>query len=886
MDNRSRAVFAIILILIFALGQPLAHGQQPGPPSFPQLPPAAATPALKERILVGAYDAAQINGLVLITGNEQAPEQNLFGLRFLAYRRSGGFEESPKQFDFGPQAPDGSYARVNWRPQFDSKATITLRWSRIGNQIVVGQMTASADMRLAVEAYRPWSNERNGAAWASYAAQPDRRSILGEQIHNQKSKPPLRNFLLRMERAALVAANYNDDGALRPILAKDAQPDSPPGIESSGQPIGQTAGLRSVLAFDVGPTAPLGFVIAVGEDFGAMQAEVEKLMEKPTAALLDKAESDYEANRGLSGGALGESLEAINRASMWNRYYAAGQRYEYITMHRLAGRGLRGDALGWDSLLTSAMAAVTDGPTATASLRVLLAGQTPDGRIPLRRYLQTEPVGEPPVLAGRSMPPVGALCVLKAYLATQDLEFLAWAYPRLQRWNDWWLSSRGDGERWRDGNKDGLLEWGFDAELESGALGARSLTGDDKRRMALAESGFADRPQWLNSEKPGPDATGPTAATTSPSPVADDVKYNDQTHTLEFSPVSLNALYAADTELMVLISREIGLVTEADRWQMRYDEIKRLMNEKLWSEEDGLYLDRSWDGRFSRRLSLENFFPLIAGIPDEARAKRMLAVLRGMRKVGQGAEQAATPKFWGERLLPSIARDDPAFNNGAGQTAATGAVQAALNYLLYLGLKRYGFYDEAAELARSSTAMARAAYGNGADKPGAQAVERNLLPDLFSSVTGQPIEISPLPSRANFAGLLFLPGIEELISTDPWRGITIGSVLAPEEARVERVKIAGGSFDVLIGPKRTVVRREDRIEVEFEGPVRLRGYRSRDRSLTFTAETKEQIRVLVPSSEGRKVTVSVNDKVLGTTSPGAAASFKIKEGLSNVLIVR
>ncbi|MEP7341550.1 MAG: trehalase family glycosidase [Acidobacteriota bacterium] len=866
------------MISALALWRPSpARTQQANPPSPQPIQQSAQQPAqqsaqLAERVLIGAYDADQVNGLVFVTSNQNPFEQNLFGLRFMAYRQTGDVEESPRSFDLGPHAPDGSYARVSWQPQFDPKLTITLRWSRVGTRLVIGQLSASANVRVAVEAYRPRSAERDGLAWASYAAQSDRRAILGEQMHNQRSKPPLRRFLWRADRAGLEAANYNDQGSLRAMLAKGMQPDA------------QLPALRSVITFELGPNTPLGFVATIGDDPDAMQKDAETLMQKPVAELMNKAESDFEANRTLSGGALGDSLEAMTRATMWNRFYWPGQRSDYVTMHRHTGSnspGMRGDALGWDSLLVTAMTGMTNGASATASLRILLAGQTPDGRVPLRRYLQTEPVGEPPVLTGRSMPPLGALCTLKVYTMTQDLSFLAWAYSRLQQWNDWWLADRGDGQAWRDGNKDGLLEWGFDADVEYGAPGTRMLGNADKGRMAFAESGFADRPQWLDTGKAKAAASQtsssvpPTStAVTAPEQPSGEVKYNDRTHTLEFSSVALNSLYALDTELMLTISREIGLTADGERWQRRYDQVKRLMNEKLWSEEDGLYLDRHWDGRFSRRITLENFYPLLAGIPDEAKAKRMLAVLRDQRRFG------------GLLLLPSVPRDDAAFVEKASeQTATTGATHAAMNYLLYLGLKRYGFYDEAEGLARQSLHAARAAYekqGEGERSAGAT----GALFDLFASTSGQPVEQTLAPSRASFAGLMFLPAVEELISADPWLGITIGSLIAPEEARVERVKIADENLDVMIGPKRTVVRRGDKVEIEFEAPIRLRSYRSTDSTLTFVVEAKAEVRALVPPAEGRKVTVSVNDKVLGSTSPGASASFKVKEGLSKVLIVR
>jgi hypothetical protein len=887
MNHSSKVFFAALLISGVALWRPSAARMQTNPPPLP-----SSTPA--ERVLIGAYDAAQINGLVFVTENKTPPGQNLFGLRFVVSQPTGSIEETPRSFELGAHAPDGSYARVGWQPQFDPKLTITLRWGRTGTRTVVGQVSASGSVRLAVETYCPWSKTFGGGqdspAWASYTAQTDRRAIFGEQVHNQKNKPPLRLFMLRADRAGSEAANYNDEGGLRAMLQKGA----PAG--------GQSPALRSAVTFELGPNAPLGFVATVGDDFDAMQRDAESLMQKPIAELINRAETDHEANRILSGGALGDSLEAMTRATMWNRFYWPGRRYEYVTMHRVGGpnpMALRGDAIGWDSLLVGAMTGLIDGASAKESLRNLLAGQTPDGRIPLRRYLQTDPVSEPPVLAGRSMPPLGALAALKVYLMTQDLEFLAWAYSRLQQWNDWWLANRGDGQAWRDGNKDGLLEWGFDAELEYGALGARTLTSADKRRLAFAESGFADRAQWpqsLETEKAIAAAAsqGPTSApsTSSPSPPpasmpasvpasvpAGEVKYNDQAHTLEFTSVALNSLYALDTELMVTISREIGLVAEGDRWQRRYDDLKRLMNEKLWSEEDGLYLDRHWDGRFSHRITLESFYPLLAGIPDEAKAKRMLAVLRDPRKFG------------GLQLLPSVTRDDPGFVEKASEQSAAsiaaGATHAAMNYLLYLGLKRYGFYDEAAGLARQSLRAARTAVEKQTEAQGERAGGASgVWFDWFASKDGRPIGTALPPPHTSFAGLMFLPAVEELICADPWLGVTIGSLIAPEEARVERIKVAGESVDVLVGPKRTVVRRGDKNEIEFEAPVRLRGYRSADRTLTFTVETKGEVRTLVPAAEGRKVTVSVNDKVLGSTSPNASASFKLKEGVSKVLIVR
>jgi putative isomerase len=394
------------------------------------------------------------------------------------------------------------------------------------------------------------------------------------------------------------------------------------------------------------------------------------------------------------------------------------------------------------------------------------------------------------------------------------------------------------------------------------------LSQEAKRRLAFSESGLEDRPQWSGAEPPSPEAGGPAnGAGKQPPPDAapdarpdarkDAAKFNDKARTLEFAPVGVNALYALDTETMGTIARELGLLAEAGQWQSRHEKIRAAINAKLWSEEDKLYLNRHWDGRFSRRVSLENFYPLLAGLADEERAKQMMEALRDPNRFGL------------LHPMPSISRGDPSFD---GKSAGRGAIWAPMNYLLYLGMRRYGFSDEAGELARRGGAIARAAF----EKSG-------KLHDLFSSVDDSAIDED---GKAWFAGAMLWPAIEELICADPWTGLSFGGVATIEESRVERVNFFGASFDSIVGPKRTVVRRGGKIEIECEAPARLRAYRDHDRAMAFVIETKEETRVLVPAVEGRKITVSMDDKVLGSTSAGASASFKVPAGIHKVLIVK
>jgi hypothetical protein len=809
---------------------------------------------MQDRILVGAYDPAHINGLVFI-GNDQ----NFFGIRFLVYRPGVGVEESPQLFEFGPHAADGSYAGVSWRAQFDDKNQANLRWSRLSKTTVIGRLTAPTTVRVAMEVYRPWSAATGDESRATFLAQPDRRTILGEQVQNQKSASLLRRFVLRTDRTADGAASYETTEALRRMLLKEGH------AQQTSQPEKPGLHHHAALSFDLAQDQSFSFIAMVGDNFDGMEREADKLLQKPVAESLDQAGKNYDSTRTMSSGAIGESFEAINRLVNWNRFYNPEKQIEYVTIHRLpkAQRtsppisdqfsSLRGNVLSWDTLFTATLAAMVDAGSAKSTIRAVLEGQMPDGRMPLRRHLQNQPRVEPAILAGRSMPPIGALCVWKVYLATNDLGLIAWAYPRLLQWNEWWLTNRSDGQAWRDGNGDGLLEWGFDAELEHGALGARNIQNSVKLKLAFSESGLDDRPQWANGEEIRTNSANPAIP-------QNEVKYNDGTHTLEFSPVALNALYALDTEILLLMARELGLSAETDKLQVRYERIRNSINQKLWSEEDGLYLNRHWDGRFSRRLSLENFYPLIAGLADEERAKRMMKTLIDPKK------------FWGEQPLSFIPRDDPAF---LANSAGRGAIWSLTNYLVYAGLRRYGFHDEAALLARKSTVFARTSWENG-----------GKFYDHYSSLDGRGIEENKDAQDTSFDGLMFWAGIEELISGDLWAGMSVGSLSVTEESRIERLAYSGTSFDVTLGPKRTLLLRGGKIELECEGPVRLRAYRVTDHAVSFAIETKERVRILVPAVEGRKITVSIDEKVLGSTSPGAAASFRVPEGNHKVVIVK
>src|SRR5262249_29761033 len=131
MEKLFRSITAASLIIALSL--------RPGAGAPVQAPQTEA-----RRVIAGAYDSAQLNGIVFITN-----DQNIFGLRFLTYRQGVAIEETPRSYEFGACASDGSYAQLSWRPSFDVKTSFTLRWSRVGDTAIVGRLSAPPNTRVA-----------------------------------------------------------------------------------------------------------------------------------------------------------------------------------------------------------------------------------------------------------------------------------------------------------------------------------------------------------------------------------------------------------------------------------------------------------------------------------------------------------------------------------------------------------------------------------------------------------------------------------------------------------------------------------------------------------------------------------------------------------------
>jgi putative isomerase len=227
--------------------------------------------------------------------------------------------------------------------------------------------------------------------------------------------------------------------------------------------------------------------------------------------------------------------------------------------------------------------------------------------------------------ANRALQPPGALtwAALEIFQRKPDREFLDRVYPMLGRNNSWWY-------RHKDSDDNGLCEW------------------------ARGDSGWDVSPRWARGE---------------------------------VEAIDLNCWLYLDQQLLARIATILGKRDEATDWRRRAARTKRLIQQRLWHERLGLFLDRLPDGKWIKVKTPAAYWAMFTGIATKDQAERMVTYLRDPR---------AFATTW---PIPTVAADEPAYAPGS---YANGSVLVNLNWLTILGLRHY-HYDDLADWLESKT---------------------------------------------------------------------------------------------------------------------------------------------------------------------------------------
>jgi putative isomerase len=254
----------------------------------------------------------------------------------------------------------------------------------------------------------------------------------------------------------------------------------------------------------------------------------------------------------------------------------------------------------------------------------------------------------------RSEPQVGALIVREIFRKYQEKWFLKEVFDELLSWN-----------RWRAANRDidGYLVYGSDP-YDYGASKYRSAKESGKIKAAKWESGMDNSPMW------------------------DDAVFDTISHRMMLADVGLMSLYINDCQNLSEIAAVLEKKEIAKELALRAKKYSEKLK-TLWNEEFGLYLNKDLvTGKFSYRLSPTLFYPLLAKVPDQHQAARMMK------------EHFFNPKeFWGEYIMPTIARNDPAYKDNKYWR---GRIWAPVNFLVYMGLRNYDLPDARKEMVEKS----------------------------------------------------------------------------------------------------------------------------------------------------------------------------------------
>ena len=301
----------------------------------------------------------------------------------------------------------------------------------------------------------------------------------------------------------------------------------------------------------------------------------------------------------------------------------------------------------WDTYFASMMLAVGNKALAYANAVEITKAITESGFVPNCYYSNGFKSRD------RSQPPVGSMAVWTLYQQYGDKWLLELLYNELLSWNNWWIENRS----W-----EGLFCFGSSPYEKVSYF--RSEYDQNTAYAACLESGLDN------------------------SSMFDGVPFNKVTHMQEQQDVGLSSLFVMDCDYLAQIAHTLNKKEDAVMLEDRADKYRDNINQ-LWDKEKGLYYNRSTqNGKFNRRISPTNFYPLLAKAASQKQAERMMK------------EHLLNPEeFWGEYVIPSVPRNDPAFKNN---DYWRGRIWAPVNFLVYMGLRNYDLSKECRQLSDKS----------------------------------------------------------------------------------------------------------------------------------------------------------------------------------------
>jgi putative isomerase len=370
-------------------------------------------------------------------------------------------------------------------------------------------------------------------------------------------------------------------------------------------------------------------------------------------AIIERQKAVHEA-RAQKYGELAEVYKAIQTCMAWDTIYEPEHNRVVSPVSRIWNVVWGGFVLfDWDTYFAATMAGMDHKDLAYANAIEMTRDRTEAGFVPNFSTVANIKSRD------RSEPPVGSICCWELFKRFGDVWFLEEVFDGLLEWNRWW----NDHRQWKN-----LLCWGSDPyEPVSNAYFELESSGVYDRQGAAYESGLDNSPMY------------------------DDIPFDSQNHLMKLADVGLTGMYIADCEALANIAKVLGRKKIVRELSQRAETYRQALK-GLWDEKSGMFLNQHTDtNEFSHRISHTNFYALLAKAASPEQAQRMIS------------QHFYNPEeFWGEWIIPTIARNDPAYPD---QEYWRGRIWGPSNFLVYLSLKNYELGDAVKDLSEKSKAL-------------------------------------------------------------------------------------------------------------------------------------------------------------------------------------
>ena len=325
-------------------------------------------------------------------------------------------------------------------------------------------------------------------------------------------------------------------------------------------------------------------------------------------------------------------------------------------------------------------------------------------------------------------------------------------------------------------------------------------TGDTERiRRILLERRYLQRHyHWLNELKAGilfDYASSPTAAEFVPGrgfkwhggkAGMDNTPRGDDDYSSIYY-VDLSSQQALSALNIARLAEAIGETELAQTWFAEYEKQKYLVNDRFWSADDQMYLDRKIDeSGFCKVLTPASMWPMLAEIAAPGQVESLASALNDPHRLG------------GERPVPSVSRDDPRFSP-LGEYWRGGIWMPEV-YMIVKGLEKNGRQALADEIARKMISQQYRTWKN---------FEPHTIWECYSPTEDKPAtnKVNGY-SRPDFCGWsalgpisLFIENILGIRTVDARKKRIVWTPSSARTSGIRNLKMGGQSFSLTAYPE-------------------------------------------------------------------------------------